>query len=124
VASGGARRVLRGQEDWVVSAQLSPDGKTALTASRDSTARLWDVASGRQLEVLRGNDGELVNAQFSADGKSVLTTSEKGALRRWPCDWCRPIEEISADVPRRVGRELTDQERERFGIPNPPAGKN
>ena len=124
VASGGERRVLRGHEDWVVSAQLSPDGKTALTASRDSTARLWDVASGRQLTVLRGNDGALLNAQFSADGRSVLTTSEKGTLRRWPCDWCRPIEEISADVPRRVGRELTDKERERFGIPNPPSGKN
>jgi len=124
VASGRALPVLRGHEDWVVSAQFSPDGKTAVTASADSTARLWDVASGRQLEELRGDDGELLNAQFSADGKSVLTTSEKGTVRQWPCDSCRPIEEIAAEVTRRVGRELTDQERERFGIPTPQPGKN
>jgi WD40 repeat protein len=93
--------------------------KTAVTASEDGTARLWDVASGRQLEVMRGDEGALLSAQFSADGNSVLTTSEKGTVRLWRCNSCRPIEEIASEVRSRVGRDLDEKEKEHFGIPDP-----
>lgn len=33
---------LQGHEGWVRTAGFSPDGKTILTASSDSTARLWE----------------------------------------------------------------------------------
>src|SRR5207248_1358909 len=33
--------------DWVWTVAYSPDGKTAVTAGKDCTARLWDVASGK-----------------------------------------------------------------------------
>jgi dipeptidyl aminopeptidase/acylaminoacyl peptidase len=118
VASGRELHVLRGHEDWVVSAQFSPDGKTAVTASEDGTARLWDVASGRQLEVLRGDDGALLSAQFSADGNSVLTTSEERdgatvALRLVPPD--RRDRQRSAR-PRRVRAD--ERGKKHFGIPD------
>ena len=48
-------------------------GRWAVTASRDKTARVWDIASGRQLAVLRppqdfGNEGELYAVALSPDG--------------------------------------------------------
>jgi WD40 repeat protein len=38
---------VRGHEENVASAALSPDGKRFFTASRDDTARLWDAETGR-----------------------------------------------------------------------------
>ena len=33
----------------VISAEFSPDGQRAVTASRDKTARLWDAESGKAI---------------------------------------------------------------------------
>jgi WD40 repeat protein len=92
-----------------------------LTASRDKTARLWDVASGQELRALRGHEGWLTSAQFSADGKTVLTASRDTTARLWDCPECRPVEEVVPEVARKVGRQLTDAERLRFGLSPAPS---
>jgi len=109
--------VLRGHEYGVLSAQFSPDGKSVVTASVDNTARLWDAASGEALHVLRGHENGVLSAQFSPDGKSVVTASVDKTARLWRCVVCGPIEEIAAKLQRAVGRELTEDERQRFGVP-------
>ncbi len=43
---------LRGHRHWVESVGLTPDGKRAVTASRDGTTRLWDVTTGKELAAL------------------------------------------------------------------------
>lgn len=53
---------------------LSRDGKLALTASEDKSARLWEVATGRLLRTLRptvekGKVGMLYAAALSPDGR-------------------------------------------------------
>jgi len=64
----------------------SPDGKRALTASADGTARIWD-ASGRGMPiVLAGHDKPLTTAAWSPDGSLILTGSEDGTLRVWRVD--------------------------------------
>jgi WD40 repeat protein len=37
--------VLHGHDDVVLSAAFSPDGTRVVTASRDNTARIWDISS-------------------------------------------------------------------------------
>ena len=44
-----AGAVFRGHRDWVTSATVSPDGRSVVTASFDSTLRVWDMATGDQL---------------------------------------------------------------------------
>jgi WD40 repeat protein len=116
-ASGKELQVLRGHETGVKSAQFSADGKTVLTASWDQTARLWDAASGNELRALRGHEGPVMSAQFSADGKTVLTASDDHTARLWACPECRPIGEVVDAVASRVGRQLSEDERLRFGLP-------
>ena len=47
--------VLRGHEDGVTSAAFSPDGTKVLTASKDGTARIWQVSWPGLLEHLQAS---------------------------------------------------------------------
>jgi WD40 repeat protein len=59
----------------VSSAEFSPDGKRVLTASADSTARLWSAATGEPIGEPMKHDDDVVAAQFSPDGRWVVTAS-------------------------------------------------
>ncbi len=91
VATGNLVRTIAGRDegpledpghlDWVRWANFSPDGTMVVSASRDLTARVWDVATGEQLQVLIGARGWVNSANFSPDGQHVVTASGDGALR-------------------------------------------
>ena len=70
-----------GHTDWINSAVFSPDGKLALTASNDYTARIFEVASGNELQVLGGHTKSVISAVFSPDGKLALTASMDNTAR-------------------------------------------
>lgn len=79
-------RILRGDGNWVTSATYSPDGRYVLTASQDSTVRVWLAATGRQLAMLRTAQPPRFGAgrpQFSPDGRLVLVTSTDGKVVVW-----------------------------------------
>jgi WD40 repeat protein len=48
VANPTDTRRLKGHTDWITHLEFSPDGKRLLSASRDATVRLWDVAQGKE----------------------------------------------------------------------------
>ena len=62
---------------------FSPDGTRALTASKDQTAKLWDVQSGTLLADLEGHTGSVSFAVFSPDGKRIITASVDGHVKVW-----------------------------------------
>ncbi len=73
---------LIGHSDRVGYCMFSADGKLALTASDDGTARIWND-SGRCIQVLRGHETWVGNCDFSADGKRVVTASGDKTARIW-----------------------------------------
>lgn len=61
--------------DSISSLALSPDDRILVTAGRDHTVRLWDVATGREVRRFSGHEDQGYNdspsAAFSPDGKIV-----------------------------------------------------
>jgi WD40 repeat protein len=77
--------VLRGHTGPVTSARFSADGRYVVTASQDSTARVWDATTGALLNTLRGASGILSDASFSPDSSWVVTAGpSKAALWSLP----------------------------------------
>ncbi|MCZ6764560.1 MAG: hypothetical protein O7C63_06465 [Alphaproteobacteria bacterium] len=77
------RLVFRGHQGWVLSAAFSPDGARIVTASLDSTARIWDAKTGAEITVLRGHEDKVISAAFSPDGARIVTASRDNTARIW-----------------------------------------
>jgi WD40 repeat protein/serine/threonine protein kinase len=76
--------VLRGHEDAVLSARFSADGREIVTASRDRTAALWDVASGKELRQFEeGHEFLATSAEFFPDGRRLATGAGDNSVRIW-----------------------------------------
>ena len=68
-----------GEVTWV---EFSSDGNQVLSASRDGTARVWDVATGK--EVLQVEHPDAVQqVRFSSSGRIFATACEDQSVRVW-----------------------------------------
>lgn len=54
-------------------AEFSPDGRFAVTASYDGTARVWNVATGEPVGPALKHRGKVRRARLSPDGQRVVT---------------------------------------------------
>ncbi len=91
---------LSGPADGVRSVAFSPEGRKVVTASRDGTARIWDLASGRQILSLNGHTDQVTAAAFSTDGRRVVTASDDNTARIWDPLTGRPILLLSGHTHR------------------------
>ncbi|MGK7875841.1 MAG: AAA-like domain-containing protein [Xenococcaceae cyanobacterium] len=73
---------LEGHEGSVNSVSFSLDGQHVATASRDGTAKLWDL-QGKELVQFKGHKGAVYGVSFSPDGQWVATASKDGTARLW-----------------------------------------
>ncbi len=67
-----------GHSATVNYACFSPDGKYVVSASNDSTVRLWDANNGKLLDIIVKHSDDVNCAIFSNDGSKVVTSSEDG----------------------------------------------
>jgi WD40 repeat protein len=75
-------RIVSRQESNITSISFSPDGKSILTGSQDSTVCLRDL-QGNLLHLFKGHLGGITSVTFSPDGKTILTGSVDKTARLW-----------------------------------------
>jgi WD40 repeat protein len=73
---------LEGHQETVNGISFSPDGKWIATASRDETARLWDL-QGNERVIFQGHQGDVYSVSFSPDGQTLATASKDGTVKLW-----------------------------------------
>jgi WD40 repeat protein len=108
-STGKVHGALVGHRGTIRSAAFSADSRLVVTASDDETARVWDIETAEERFTLMGHQGAVTSATFSPDGSRVATASADSTGRIWVLDLL-PIAKA------RQPRELTTEERRRFGI--------
>jgi WD40 repeat protein len=79
----------------VGTAIFSPNGRRILTASSDSTARIWDAFNVSIMPLVLVHGGPVRDATFSPDGKRVVTASADRTAKIWDADSGKLISTLS-----------------------------
>ena len=76
-------RTLEGHTSWVNGVALTSDGLRAVSASRDGTLKVWDLASGQLVRTLKGHTAWVSGVALTSDGLRAVSSSEDKMLNVW-----------------------------------------
>lgn len=83
VAAGKYQRRYRGHKDEITAVATTPKGDLILSASSDTTLRLWKYSSGKCLRVFSGHHKGVTSLALTPDGKLAISGSADKTLRVW-----------------------------------------
>jgi len=75
--------VLKGHTGAVWGVAVTPDGTRAVSASRDTTLRVWELATGKSLASLEGHTNTVSSVAVTSDGTRVVSASDDKTVRVW-----------------------------------------
>lgn len=78
----------------VSSIDMHPNGTAVVTASRDRSARIWDLTAGEVQGAQLMHDGPVVQALFFPDGWRLLTATSTHHGRIWNAEGGQPLSEL------------------------------
>lgn len=81
--SGRRISQLTGHTGIINSVDFRPDVGLLLTASDDTTLRLWDIVSGRCLNIFTGHSDRVLSATISPDGHYMVSISYDKKMYIW-----------------------------------------
>jgi hypothetical protein len=87
----------------VRTARFSPDGRWIVTASQDTTARVWSAATGEALSPPIRHGTALAGARFLPEGRRILTSTPQGHCWLWEL----PVHPTPADGLQRLDQPVS-----------------
>ena len=72
-----------GHSGTVWSVAIAPDGRTALSGSKDKTLKLWDLATEKSCAPSPGTPVPCGSVAIAPDGRTALSGSEDKTLKLW-----------------------------------------
>jgi WD40 repeat protein len=113
VASRTERATAAAHKYKVSTLSFSADGRFVVTTGDgDRGARVWSPATGTKLAEV--GTQFVAGATFRPDGRQIATLGKDGAVRLYNLARFAPVEELAQDARRRVKRDWTPGERERY----------
>jgi len=82
---------------WVYGLALSEDGKIAVSASRDTTLKVWNVEQGRELRALVSHSGWVNAVALSADARIAVSASADHSVKLWSVETGRVLTTFFCD---------------------------
>lgn len=82
LAQGTIHR-LKGHKAAVRAVAATPDGKTILSGSDDTTVKIWDRDSLKELRTLSGHTENISSVVVTSDSRRAITASQDGMIRIW-----------------------------------------
>ncbi len=76
------QRTLSGHTDWLAAVAISPDGRLAATAGRDSAIQLWDMKTGELIQTLTEHNGAVNDLDFNPTSDRLASAGDDG-LKVW-----------------------------------------
>jgi len=77
---------FQGHEDSVLAVAVFPDRRRAVTASYDTTLRLWDLENGVELKKMKGHHLGVRSVAVSRDGRFIASGDDVGRVIAWNRD--------------------------------------
>ena len=112
IQAGGFRlRSLKGHVGVVWAVAISADGRCVVSASRDRTVRVWDVATGRERHVLPHSD-EVSSVAIAPDGRWAISGSGQ-TLTKWDLETGRAISTSRSPEPGNVTKVVVTGDGQR-----------
>lgn len=74
---------MQGSMGQVIAATFSPDGRFVVTASLDSTVRVWEASTGKMINAYLTPIESDSTARFSTDGKLIFISNASGETHAW-----------------------------------------
>ncbi|WNG24084.1 protein kinase [Cystobacter fuscus] len=79
----GFATVLRDHTQHINDIAFTDDGQTLVSASDDSTLRVWDLEQGKQLHNLKGHEDEVWRVRILPGDRGFISSDKQGILRKW-----------------------------------------
>lgn len=76
---------LKGHRNAINSAIFTKDGQSIISASDDSTIRIWDL-NGKTIKVFNPQQGFINSVVISPDGDNIATAGENKTVKIWSAD--------------------------------------
>jgi WD40 repeat protein len=83
---GTLLRTLEGHSWAVNGVAVTPDGRRAVSASEDTTLKVWDLDSGVVLRTLEGHFQAVYGVAVTPDGRRAVSASGDTTLKVWDLD--------------------------------------
>ncbi|CEJ46799.1 Protein kinase [Umezakia ovalisporum] len=81
--SGKEMTTLDGHLQRVNAVVISPDGRTLVSGSDDSTIKIWDLSTGELIHTLRGHSDSIQALAITPDGATLASGSDDYSIKLW-----------------------------------------